>query len=91
MNDIYVSNLLTGLFAILLIHQIRIQSLKRDEVQTRHAYECPLYKTARRHGSIDTAGHHSNFVISIPLNCSPGSDIGHWIRRGCALLCQLSS
>ena len=52
-------------------------------------YECPVYKTSKRQGTLLTTGHSTNFVLSIFLNISPMHNENYWIKRGTALLTQL--
>ena len=62
----------------------RTNQCKRDET----CYECPLYRTAERHGQLTTTGHSTNFVMYTDL--PTGSyDKNHWCKRGVAMLCEI--
>ena len=51
-------------------------------------YDCPLYKTSARSGTLSTTGHSTNFILSLPVPCGATKGQDHWVRRGCAMLCM---
>ncbi|KAL7706715.1 dynein heavy chain cytosolic putative [Lotmaria passim] len=58
---------------------------------TEGVYECPLYKTLRRAGTLSTTGHSTNYVLTAEIPTPPNVDPKHWVRRGVALVCALST
>jgi dynein heavy chain len=52
-------------------------------------YECPVYKTLQRAGTLSTTGHSTNFIMSVELP-GGGRPPEHWVRRGVALFTALA-
>lgn len=51
-------------------------------------YDCPVYKTLTRAGTLSTTGHSTNYILSIEL---PSSQLpSYWIKRGVAFITGLN-
>jgi dynein heavy chain len=81
MQDSYPRILFDAIPAILL------KPVVSAEYNPQSVFNCPLYKTSLRAGTLSTTGHSTNFVVMLQVP-SPYSE-EHWIRRGTAMLCML--
>jgi len=63
---------------------------KKVDLDRGHAYECPVYKTARRAGTLSTTGHSTNFVLMLWLPMQKKHKERHWVKKGVAMLTGLS-
>jgi len=63
---------------------IHLKPTATNSQQTQNYYQCPVYITAQREGTLSTTGTSTNFVVAIPLPTRNPSN--HWIQRGAALL-----
>ncbi|OQS02753.1 dynein heavy chain, partial [Thraustotheca clavata] len=68
---------------------IWLKPTKSTDYKPKDVYECPLYKTSTRAGTLSTTGHSTNFVVGLDIPSKKSQD--HWIRRGCAMLCMLDT
>lgn len=68
---------------------ILVLPVEKKTLVEERMYECPIYKTSARRGTLSTTGHSTNFVITIkiPTNVDPS----HWTRRGVAALLSLNN
>jgi dynein heavy chain len=61
---------------------------KKPDGRELIAYDCPVYKTQMRRGTLSTTGHSTNYVMNIELVSSKPQI--HWVNRGVAVVLSLS-
>lgn len=70
------------------VPMIWLKPIEKTKASTIQSYDCPVYKTGARRGTLSTTGHSTNFVMSmkIPTNVPESK----WIARGVAVLLSLN-
>ena len=73
-----------------LMPHIWLKPADKKDIVFPHHYECPVYKTLDRRGTLSTTGHSTNFVCMIQLGMQKKNNTRHWVKRGTALITQLN-
>ena len=46
---------------------IWLKPVRFSKIQGDECYECPMYKTAERKGTLSTTGHSTNFILNVRM------------------------
>lgn len=60
---------------------------KSEEFIQIQQYDCPVYKTSLRWGTLATTGHSTNHVLNLRIPSTKSEE--HWTLRGTAILLYL--
>jgi dynein heavy chain len=78
---------LQQLFAYMPV--VWLKASKTEDYDPGHCYNCPVYKTSLRKGTLSTTGHSTNYVVGLDIPIDRDED--YWIRCGTALLLMLDT
>ncbi|CCW63595.1 unnamed protein product [Phytomonas sp. EM1] len=68
---------------------LKLVPSRSEDIESKHVYRCPCYKTTDRKGVLSTTGHSTNFILTINLPIDPMDKEDHWVLRGVALFTQV--
>lgn len=76
--------------AVPIIHVKPAASSEQDDSKKSSLipYDCPVYKTQMRRGTLSTTGHSTNYVMNVQLMSDKPQR--HWINRGVAIILSLT-
>jgi dynein heavy chain, axonemal len=60
----------------------------KDKKKNNSEFTCPVYKTMERKGVLSSTGHSTNFILHIDVFTDVDPRI--WVKRGVAMICQLT-
>lgn len=78
---------LSDAMPIVLLSPCNQDNPRFEEAKVR-CYDCPVYKTSMRRGTLSTTGHSTNYVMSMHLETNKQTRF--WVNRGVAAVLQLS-
>jgi dynein heavy chain, axonemal len=70
-----------------LFRQIWLKPMIKSQIIEASSYECPVYKTSERRGTLSTTGHSTNFVMTVGVPTDEDPKV--WVKKGVAILLQL--
>lgn len=76
------------LYSVMPVIWLKPTEKAEDTPRKNKVYNCPVYRTAIRAGTLSTTGHSTNYVMTLPLLSI--MDEKHWIKRGVAIITQLN-